>query len=193
MKQLVFATANAHKIAEVNRLLQGLYEVVPMHVLGITEDIPETADTLQGNALLKAQYVHQRLGIDCFAEDTGLEVEVLNGAPGVYSARYAGPHNDAQANMRKLLDALKGCDNRRARFRTVIVLIYKGQTQLFEGIVPGHIAQVPAGTNGFGYDPIFVPQGYDRTFAQMSTAQKNAISHRSKAIARLVDFLKKQP
>ncbi len=192
MKKLVFATGNAHKIAEVNRLLDGFYEVVPMAEVGITEDIPETADTLEGNALLKARYVYAHTGMDCFSEDTGLEVEALGGRPGVHSARYAGADKDAAANMRKLLQELEGQLNRRARFRTVIALILDGKEYLFEGIAPGHIATAPSGKKGFGYDPIFVPEGHERTFAEMTADEKNAISHRGKAVAQLVEFLQKQ-
>ncbi len=192
MKKLVFATGNAHKIAEVNRLLAGLYEIVPMAEVGITEDIPETADTLEGNALQKARYVYERTGMDCFSEDTGLEVEALGGRPGVHSARYAGADKDSTANMEKLLRELQGQTNRQARFRTVIALILGGREYFFEGIAPGRIATEPSGAGGFGYDPIFVPEGHTRTFAEMTADEKNAISHRGKAVARLVEFLRKQ-
>lgn len=192
MKHLVFATGNAHKIAEVNELLSGLFKVVPMAEVGILEELPETEATLEGNALQKARYVYARTGLDCFSEDTGLEVAALGGRPGVHSARYAGPEKDAQANMTRLLDELQGQQDRAARFRTVIALLYEGKEYLFEGIVPGTIALQPVGRGGFGYDPLFIPQGYDRTFAQMSVEEKNAISHRARAVARLVEFLRKQ-
>ncbi len=192
MKRLVFATGNAHKIAEVNKLLEGLFELVPMSEVGITEELPETAATLEGNALQKARYVHARTGLDCFSEDTGLEVTALDGRPGVHSARYAGPDKDARANVARLLDELRDQHDRSARFRTVIALIYEGKEYLFEGMVPGTIAWQPAGEAGFGYDPVFIPQGHNRTFAQMRAEEKNAISHRGQAVARLVEFLRKQ-
>jgi XTP/dITP diphosphohydrolase len=157
--------------------------------IGCFDDIPETADTLEGNALLKARYVYERFGKDCFADDTGLEVEALNNAPGVYSARYAGTDKDAGANMRKLLDELSDESNRKARFRTVIALIKEGTEYLFEGEVRGTISCEPKGINGFGYDPIFVPENYDKSFAELDLSVKNTISHRANAVKKLVDFL----
>ena len=157
-------------------------------------DIPETADTLEGNALLKSSFIYRNYQLDCFADDTGLEGEALNGAPGVYSARYAeGEGHDAQANMRKLLHELEGKENRKAQFRTAISLILDGEEHLFEGIVGGVLLTVPRGTNGFGYDPIFVPDGYAETFAEMSDEAKNAISHRGRAVAKLAAFLNSRP
>ena len=159
---------------------------------GITEDIPETADTLEGNASQKSHYLYDRVGKNCFADDTGLEVEVLGGAPGVRSARYATDGHDFEANNRLLLKNLEGEDNRKARFRTVISLILDGEEHLFEGIVEGRITESAAGCGGFGYDPLFVPDGYDCTFAEMSADEKNAISHRGRAVQKLVEFLKER-
>jgi len=156
---------------------------------GIDEEIPETAETLEGNARQKARYLFERTGLDCFADDTGLEVEALNGAPGVHSARYATDGHDFAANNRLLLKNLAGEENRRARFRTVICLIEQGKEHLFEGIVEGRIIDHEAGSEGFGYDPLFVPEGFDRTFAEMSAEQKNGISHRGRAVRKLVDYL----
>ena len=167
-------------------------KLVGLTDLGRTDPLPETSDTLEGNALQKARYVKEHYGYDCFADDTGLEVDALHGAPGVYSARYAGEDCDSAANVRKLLAALDGVANRRARFRTVIAFVTDGgQEHLFEGEVGGHIATEEHGAGGFGYDPIFTPDGYDRTFAQLSADEKNAISHRGRAVRRFVDFLSK--
>ena len=167
-------------------------KLVGLTDLGRTDPLPETSDTLEGNALQKVRYVKEHYGYDCFADDTGLEVDALHGAPGVYSARYAGEDCDSAANVRKLLAALDGVADRRARFRTVIAFVTDGeQEHLFEGEVGGHIATEEHGAGGFGYDPIFTPDGYDRTFAQLSADEKNAISHRGRAVRRFVDFLSK--
>lgn len=187
--KIVFATNNAHKLAEVRAVLGEGFELVTLREVGITEDIPETGATLEENASQKARYVYERTGLDCFADDTGLEVEALNGAPGVLSARYATDGHDFAANNRKLLDELQGEDNRRARFRTVISLIRGGEEQRVEGIVRGSIALSEAGCGGFGYDPLFIPEGYDVTFAEMSANEKNSISHRGRAVAELVKVL----
>lgn len=189
MDTLVFATNNAHKLDEVRKITQGLVRIVSLNEIGCHDDIPETADTLEGNALLKARYVAQRYGCDCFADDTGLEVEALDNAPGVYSARYAGTGHDSEANMRKLLREMEGKNNRKARFRTAIALIRKGHEQLFEGIVNGSITTDKRGDSGFGYDPIFQPEGFEGTFAQLGDDVKNAISHRALACQKLAAFL----
>ena len=188
--KIVFATNNAHKISEVSAVLGEGYELVTLREVGITEDIPETGETLDENASIKARYVWERTGLDCFADDTGLEVEALNGAPGVRSARYATDGHDFAANNRKLLHELEGKDNRRARFRTVISLIRGGEECHVEGIVNGTIALGESGCEGFGYDPLFIPDGLDRTFAEMTADEKNAISHRGRAVAELVKILK---
>jgi len=187
---LVFATNNQHKLREVTDIVSDGFHIVSLSEIGCYEDIPETADTLEGNALLKAFYVKNNYGVDCFADDTGLEVEALGGAPGVYSARYAGPTHNSGDNIRKLLHAMAGQSNRKARFRTVIALILKDTEYLFEGIINGHIIESPRGTNGFGYDPVFVPDGYSETFAELSETAKNAISHRAIAVQQLAGFLK---
>ena len=190
MQTLVFATHNLHKLREVCHMLPtDEIALVGLTDLGQTAPLPETADTLQGNALQKAHFVKAHYGYDCFADDTGLEVEALGGAPGVYSARYAGEDCDSAANIRKLLAALDGVSNRRARFRTVIALVMDGREYLFEGEVSGQITTEEHGTGGFGYDPVFVPDGYDRTFAELSADEKNAISHRGRAVKQLVEFL----
>ncbi len=189
MKRIVFATNNAHKLAEVRAVLGEGYELVTLKEVGITEDIPETGATLDENASQKAHYVYDRTGLDCFADDTGLEVEALDGAPGVRSARYATDGHDFAANNRKLLKELEGKRNRKARFRTVISLIQNGVERQVEGIVEGSIATQEAGCGGFGYDPLFVPEGKDVTFAEMSAEEKNAISHRGRAVAALVEIL----
>lgn len=191
---LVMATNNAHKLAEVRQILSGKYEVKGLAEMGCHDDIPETAPTLEGNALQKARYVHRLLGVDCFADDTGLEVEALGGAPGVYTARYGQMHgfgqsHASQANIACLLHHLQGKDCRRARFRTALALIMDGQEHLFEGIVEGEILHQPVGEGGFGYDPVFAPEGLGLAFAQMPASEKNSISHRGRAIAQLVDWL----
>lgn len=188
--KIVFATNNTHKLSEVRAVLGEGFELVTLREVGITEDIPETGATLDENASIKARYVYERTGLDCFADDTGLEVEALNGAPGVHSARYATDGHDFAANNRKLLRELNGITNRRARFRTVISLIRGGKELHVEGIVRGTIATEESGNEGFGYDPLFIPEGYDHTFADMSADEKNAISHRGRAVAELVKALK---
>ena len=193
-RKLVFATNNAHKLEEIAAILGDKVELLSLNDIDCHTDIPETAETLEGNALLKSSFIYRNYQLDCFADDTGLEVEALNGAPGVYSARYAeGEGHDAQANMRKLLHELEGKENRKAQFRTAISLILDGEEHLFEGIVGGVLLTVPRGTNGFGYDPIFVPDGYAETFAEMSDEAKNAISHRGRAVAKLAAFLNSRP
>jgi len=190
------ATNNAHKLQEVREILGNSYEVKGLKDIGCNEDIPENADTLEGNALQKARYVHEHYGVDCFADDTGLEVEVLNGAPGVYTARFGsmngyGDSHSAEANNACLLDKLKNETNRRARFRTAIALIQGNKEHLFEGFVEGEILQAVCGAGGFGYDPVFAPKELNGlAFAEVSSEQKNAISHRGRAMAKLVDFLK---
>ena len=187
--KIVFATHNAHKVSEVQAVLGSEYQLVTATEAGITEEIPETQPTIEGNALQKARYVYEHTGLNCFADDTGLEVEALNGAPGVYSARYAGEHVSYADNNVLLLKNLAGCENRKARFRTVIALIVDGKEYLFEGRVDGTIATEPHGEGGFGYDPLFVPEGSQLTFAEMSSEAKNKISHRGRAVAKLVAFL----
>lgn len=189
-QQIVFATNNAHKLSEVRAMLEGRIEILSLADIGCTADIPETAATLEGNALLKARYVRDHFALDCFADDTGLEVDALGGAPGVHTARYAYPdRHDPEANNRKLLAALAGRADRTARFRTVIALVRGTSEHLFEGVVEGTIAPEPTGTDGFGYDPVFAPVETGLTFAQMGTAAKNTISHRARAVARLAEFL----
>lgn len=190
---LVFATNNVHKLDEIRAILQGKINVLSLSDIGCHVDIPETADTLEGNARIKAEYVYNKYGYDCFADDTGLEVKALHGAPGVRSARYAGDQHDSVANRRKLLADLSGMDDRSARFRTVIVLIIKGKEYVFDGMVVGHIANSEKGTQGFGYDAVFVPDGYESTFAELPAEQKNSISHRANAVSKLVNFLNTHP
>ena len=187
--KLVFATNNKNKIAELKAALGDQIELLTLAEVGCTDDIPETRDTLEGNALQKAEYLKNNYGYDCFADDTGLEVAALNGAPGVYSARYAGPQKQAEDNMNKLLNELKLCDGRQARFRTAIALILNGEQHVFEGEVKGEITRERSGAEGFGYDPVFQPEGYNRTFAEMNMIEKNAISHRGKAVKKLINFL----
>ena len=188
--KIVFATNNQHKLDEVRQILGDTIEVLSLSDIGCHEDIPETGTTLEQNALQKAQYVYDHYHTDCFADDTGLEVDALGGAPGVYSARYAGPGHDSRANMSKLLDELGDNKNRRARFRTVIALIQQGEVHEFDGIVEGVITHSPSGHEGFGYDPIFRPEGYAQTFAEMGANVKNQISHRARAVAKLCEFLR---
>jgi XTP/dITP diphosphohydrolase len=188
-EKLVFATNNKHKLKEVREILGDSFQVLSLEEIGCLEDIPETADTLEGNALLKAEHVKRHYGYDCFADDTGLEIKALNNAPGVYSARYAGEAKDSKANMRKALAELEGKSDRSARFRTAIVLILGEQEYLFEGIVEGEIIESARGTAGFGYDPVFVPRGYSETFAEMGAEIKNKISHRAEAVEKLKHFL----
>lgn len=188
--KLVFATNNRHKLDEVRAIVGDKVEVLSLNDIGCHDDIPETADTLQGNALIKARYIYEKFGVDCFADDTGLEVEALDGAPGVFSARYAGEECDSEANMQKLLQNLTGKSNRNAQFRTVIALIIKGEEKLFNGIVKGTITEEKRGDSGFGYDPVFVPEGFSESFAQMSGDMKNSISHRYRATQELSNYLK---
>ena len=189
-KKLVFATNNAHKLEEIAAILGEKIELLSLKDIECTADIPETADTLEGNATQKAEYIYQQYGLDCFADDTGLEVEALDGAPGVFSARYAGEGHNSEDNMQKLLHNLQGVTNRKAQFRTVICLIWDGKKYLFEGICKGEIIEEKRGNAGFGYDPIFVPEGYDQTFAELGNDIKNSISHRAKAVELLCNFLK---
>ena len=191
MRKIVFATNNTHKLEEVRAILSHGFEVVSLAELGCTDDIPETADTLHGNALLKAQYVFNKYGVDCFADDTGLEIDALGGEPGVYSARYAGEEHSAEKNMAKVLFKLGTNENRKARFRTVIAFIQGGNVCYFDGQINGNIALEPQGETGFGYDPIFIPDGYSKSFAQLTAAEKNSISHRAIAVKNLVDYLKR--
>ena len=189
--RIVFATNNKNKLAEIREMLDGSgIEVLSLGDIGCHDDIPETADTLEGNALQKARYIHGKYKMSCFADDTGLEVDALGGAPGVYSARYAGGEgHDSEANMAKLLAELDGKSDRRARFRTVVALITdeeEGREELFEGIVTGEIIKEKRGAGGFGYDPVFRPDGYDKTFAELGHEVKNKISHRALAVAKLV-------
>ena len=198
--KIVFATNNAHKLTEIRQILGDDFEVLSLADIGCHEDIPETADTIEGNALQKAQYVFDHYHLSCFADDTGLEVDALGGAPGIYSARYAGEGHDSEANMRKLLHELGENNNRKARFRTVIALIQKEEDNdsslaeqkinCFEGIIEGQIIREKRGDEGFGYDPIFRPDGYEETFAQLGPQIKNRISHRALAVEKLAKFLK---
>lgn len=190
--KLVFASNNKNKIQEIQALVPNNIQILSLEEIGCTEDIPETADTIEGNAILKANYVTSNYGYDCFADDTGLEVEVLNGAPGVYSARYAGEQKDANNNMDKLLSELKDKSNRKANFKTVIALNLNGKQNLFTGIINGKIIGEKIGTNGFGYDPIFVADGYEKTFAELTMEEKSTISHRGIAVKELILFLQKQ-
>lgn len=188
--KLVFATNNKHKLDEVRKITaQHNIEVVSLADIHCHDEIPETADTLEGNALQKAQYIQDKFGLDCFADDTGLEVEALDNAPGVYSARYAGPGHDSEANMQKLLQEMERKTNRKARYRTVIALIIGDKQYCFSGIVNGTITTEKKGENGFGYDPIFIPEGYEQTFAELGDFVKNKISHRAKAVEQLDHFL----
>jgi len=191
MRQLVFATNNQHKTNEVRTLLSGQYEILNLGDIGCTTDIPETADSFAGNAELKSSFVAENFKLDCFADDSGLEVEALNNEPGIYSARYAGQRGD-EANLNLVLQKMEGITNRKARFRTVVSLIQNGERFLFEGTIEGTIRERATGGNGFGYDPIFQPDGYERTFAQMDMAEKNLISHRAIAMGKLIAFLKEQ-
>ncbi len=187
--ELIFATNNLHKLSEVQSLIGDKFKIKSLKQIGCNEDIPETAPTLEGNALLKAQYVLDKYGKNCFADDTGLEIEALDGRPGVFSARYATDGHDFEANIDKVLDELKGIKNRKARFRTVIALSLDGSVHYFEGIVNGEIITERKGIKGFGYDPVFLPDGYNETFAEMPLSEKNKISHRARAVNQLVSFL----
>lgn len=188
--KLVFATNNKHKLEEVAAILKDKVELLSLNDIHCFTDIPETAETLEGNALLKSSYIYENFQLDCFADDTGLEVEALNGAPGVLSARFAGGEgHDAEANMLKLLSEMEGKENRKAQFRTAISLILNGEKYLFEGIIEGEIIKEKRGTSGFGYDPIFIPKGYNETFAELGNEIKNKISHRALAVHQLCEFL----
>lgn len=187
--KLVFASNNLNKIKEIQSILNGSIQILSLKEIGCHEEIPETADTIEGNAILKANYVTEKYGYDCFADDTGLEVTALNGAPGVFSARYAGEQKDSNDNMDKLLDALKEKSDRTAKFKTVIALNLNGEQHLFTGIAKGEITLSKTGNHGFGYDPIFQPENYTETFAELASEIKNKISHRAKATEQLIDFL----
>ena len=188
MKKIVFATNNVHKLEELRKLTEGKIEILSLKDIDCYDDIPETADTLEGNALIKARWVKERYGYDCFADDTGLEVDALDGEPGVYSARYAGDNHDSEANMRLLLSKLHGEKNRSARFCTVIALIEGDQEFIMDGIVEGEITLESSGQNGFGYDSVFRPEGCDMTFAEMGADLKNRISHRGRAVSKLIKY-----
>jgi XTP/dITP diphosphohydrolase len=197
MRELIFATHNQHKAREIQAILSDQYRVLSLGDVKFQDPVPENEDSLEGNASQKAWYIHHMLGVDCFADDTGLEVDCLNGAPGVYSARYADLTDDrksgepaSEANIRKLLAQMRGKTNRKARFRTIISLILEGKEYTFEGMVKGVILDRRRGSGGFGYDPVFLPTGYTDTFAEMSLEQKNRISHRAIAVSKLVMFLK---
>ena len=188
-KEIVFATNNLHKLSEIRSIMGDQWHILSLADINCNEDIPETSDTLRGNAELKARFVKERYGYDCFADDTGLLVDALDGAPGVYSARYAGPGHDSAANMALLLENLRGVTDRKAHYTTVIALIQGEEMLTFEGRVDGTITETPSVTDGFGYDPIVRPDGHEETFAQMSADQKNAISHRGRATAQLIQHL----
>jgi XTP/dITP diphosphohydrolase len=189
--KIVFASNNKNKIEEIQSMLPDTIQIVSLESIGCLEEIPETAATIEGNAILKANYITQKYGFDCFADDTGLEVDSLNGQPGVYSARYAGEQRNAEDNMNKLLEELSDIPNRKAQFKTVIALNFQGKQHLFTGIALGEITLEKMGTGGFGYDPIFKPNGYEATFAELSLEIKNKISHRGKATKLLLEFLQK--
>ncbi|MFA7227017.1 MAG: non-canonical purine NTP diphosphatase [Dysgonamonadaceae bacterium] len=189
MRKIVFATNNQHKLDEIRKITEGKIEILSLNDIDSNDEIEETGSTLEENALIKARFIKNKYGYDCFAEDTGLEVEALENAPGVYSARYAGDACRDEDNIKKLLDNLKGIANRKARFRTVIALLMNNEEYFFEGEIKGYIIDEKRGSAGFGYDPIFVPEGYDQTFAELGEEIKNRISHRSIATQKLVDFL----
>ena len=189
--KIVFATNNPNKLKEIQSLIPKEIEIISLNEIGCNVDIPETGDTLEANAFQKAHYIKDNFNYDCFADDTGLEIDELNGDPGVYSARYAGPERNANANMNKVLNELKGKKNRKAQFRTAIALILKGEEHLFEGKVEGYISKDKQGNEGFGYDPIFIPENDILSFAQMSMQEKGAISHRGRAVRNLVAYLNK--
>lgn len=190
-RKICFATHNQNKVEEIKKLVGNDLEILSLDDLGISEDIEETGSTLSENAILKAEYVYDKYSVACFADDTGLEVDSLNGAPGVYSARYAGEPANNERNIDKLLSVLTNKTNRQARFRTIISLVGIGDTEIFEGIVEGEIISDRRGVKGFGYDSVFLPKNFDRTFAEMEMQEKNSISHRAKAVEKLVDFLTK--
>lgn len=189
MRKLVFATNNKHKLEEARKILEGMVEILSLAEIECNDDIPETANTLEGNALIKARYIKEKYGYDCFADDTGLLVEALDGAPGVYSARYAGEECNPQKNMEKLLDELNGIEQRRAAFVTCVALTLRGGEHIFMGEIAGEITKEPKGNAGFGYDPVFKPFGYDKTFAELGDDVKNSISHRARAMEKLAKFL----
>ena len=189
MNKIIFASNNNNKVAEIRRMLEGKYEILTLKEAGMDIDIPEPHDTMELNALEKARTIYTLRGTTCFAEDSGLEVDAIGGEPGVLSARYAGTHGDDEKNIEKLLSKMQDVQNRKARFKTVISLIENGENKFFEGICEGTLAYEKKGTNGFGYDPIFIPLGYDKTFAECSTEEKNAVSHRKKAIKKMIDHL----
>ena len=190
--KLIFASHNENKAKEIRSLLPDHIELLTLTDMQLLEEIPETAETLEGNALLKAAYVYERFGLNCFADDTGLEVHALNGAPGVYSARYAGSIKDPEANMALLLKNLANVEDRSARFRTSIALFWNGKQHFFDGIVNGHISKIRSGSDGFGYDPVFIPENSTRTFAEMTLQEKNQQSHRARALEKMIDFLSRQ-
>ncbi|MEA5129322.1 MAG: non-canonical purine NTP diphosphatase [Proteiniphilum sp.] len=189
MKEMVFATNNPHKLDEIRKIGEGRLRILSLADIDCHEEIEETGNTLEENALIKARFIKEKYGYDCFADDTGLEVDALKGAPGVYSARYAGEGCSFTDNMDKLLTALQGIENRTAQFRTVIALVLNGKEYLFDGVIKGKIIEEKRGSTGFGYDPIFMPDGYDKTFAELGNEVKNTISHRALAMEKLVDFL----
>ena len=197
--EIIFATGNAHKAIEAQKALGDTFTLIMPKELGLTEEIPENGDTLQANAIEKAEYLWKKFEKNCFADDTGLEVDALGGAPGVYSARYAGPEKGSEANMDKLLSELQAAEqaggeiSRAARFRTVVALILDGELHLFNGVLEGSIAKERSGSQGFGYDPVFIPDGYSKTLAEISLEEKNAISHRGKAMRALAEFLQCLP
>lgn len=194
LKQIVFATNNAHKLGELRTMLAGRFRVVGLADIGCRDDIPEDADTFEGNALAKAQWVFDHYGLDCIADDSGLEVDALGGEPGIHSARYAGAGHDDAANNALLLSRLEGAGDRSARFRTVIAMVRKGcQPMYFHGTVEGRILEAPRGESGFGYDPLFVPEGWDKTFAEASADEKNSVSHRGRAVRELCRYLFRSP
>ncbi len=190
--RIVFATNNEHKLDEIKKISKGQLDILSLSDINCHDEIPETGNTLKENALIKAQFVKDKYGIDCFADDTGLEVEALGNAPGIYSSRYAGPNCDSEDNMQKLLQDLQDKGNRSAQFRTVIALLLNGEEHYFEGIISGEIIHQKEGTNGFGYDPIFRPVGYDKTFGELPEKVKNSLSHRAIATQKLVAFLLQQ-
>ena len=189
MRKLVFATNNKHKLEEARKILEGMVEILSLAEIGCNDDIPETATTLEGNALIKARYIKEHYGYDCFADDTGLLVDALDGAPGVYSARYAGEECNPQKNMEKLLSELEGIEQRAAAFVTCVALTLRGSEHIFMGEIAGEITKEAKGNAGFGYDPVFKPFGYDKTFAELGDDIKNSISHRAKAMEKLAQFL----
>lgn len=192
MNKIIFSTNNRHKLEEVRQILKKKYEVLGLQDIGFDGDIPETGKTLEENALIKSRFVNEHFKVDCFSDDTGLEIDALGGRPGVYSARYAGEEGIAERNIEKVLAELEGVESRAARFKTIISLIINKEEYFFEGIVEGRIITERKGREGFGYDPIFVPDGYNQTFAEMAVDQKNEISHRGKAVDKLAKFLNSQ-